>query len=282
MKNERMVTGLVLLVCLLVGATMASYAVTPKLINYQGYLRQNGNPVTGNRYFEFQIYDAETGPNQKWTSNSTQCYVSNGLFRHVLGSTTGGITGIDWENDTNYLEIWVGESSPDTKLGPRERLIAVPYSLNADKLDGRDYDAFISTAGGTITGGLDIDEQDTTKLYSLRARTGSTYGLFVSTTGNVGIGITISSHTLHVAGDIYATGDICSEGGIDPPYVLYDNETRQSIIERVAKRIPRDKWDGAVLFWNGEDLRFEIYLPSRGEFRDIQGNFLAKEAGNRE
>jgi hypothetical protein len=31
-----------------------------------------------------------------------------------------------------------------------------------------------------------------------------------------------------------------------------------------------------VLFWNGDDLRFEVYLPQRGEFRDLLGNLLAK------
>ena len=58
--------------------------------------------------------------------------------------------------------------------------------------------------------------------------------------------------------------------------MLYNNETRESIKERVAKEVPDDKLDGAVLFWNGEDLRFEVYLPERGEFWDLHDNILVK------
>jgi hypothetical protein len=81
---------------------------------------------------------------------------------------------------------------------------------------------------------------------------------------------------IYCAGDIHCTGKLTSDGGIDPPYVLYDKETRQAIIERVAREVPDDKLDGAVLFWNGDESRFEVYLPSKGEFRDLMGNLLAK------
>ena len=53
-------------------------------------------------------------------------------------------------------------------------------------------------------------------------------------------------------------------------------ETRESIKERVAKEVPDDKIAGAVLFWNGGELRFEVYLPGQGEFRDLMGNVLVK------
>jgi len=50
--------------------------------------------------------------------------------------------------------------------------------------------------------------------------------------------------------------------GKEPPYVLYNKETRESIKERVAKEVPDDKLDGAVLFWNGEGFQFEVYLQT--------------------
>ena len=56
--------------------------------------------------------------------------------------------------------------------------------------------------------------------------------------------------------------------------MLYNYETRQAIVERVAQEVPEDKRSGAVLFWNGDLLRFEVYLPERGEFRDLLGNVL--------
>jgi hypothetical protein len=100
--------------------------------------------------------------------------------------------------------------------------------------------------------------------------------------GRVGIGTTSPSERLHVVGDIYCTGKLTSDGGNDPPYVLYNKETRESIKNRVAKEVPEDKQSGAVLFWNGATLQFEIYLPFKGEFRDILGNPLTENLENPE
>ncbi len=104
--------------------------------------------------------------------------------------------------------------------------------------------------------------------------------LIIRENGNVGIGTTNPTEKLHVVGDIYCTGKLTSDGGNDPPYVLYNKETRDSIIERVAREVPEDKLDGAVLFWNSDYLRFEVYLPAKGEFRDLQGNLLTENLEN--
>jgi hypothetical protein len=76
--------------------------------------------------------------------------------------------------------------------------------------------------------------------------------------------------------DLYVEGKLTSGGGNDPPYVAFSMETRQSIIERVAKEIPEDKMNQAVQFWNEETDQFEIYLPPRGEFRNLQGELVHK------
>jgi len=130
-----------------------SFAATPQYIRYQGRLKQNGSFVTGERFFEFKITNSD-GSSVYWTSGSTKIYVSNGLFRHTLGATTGGISGVDWENVVPYLEVNVGVTTPDTVLLPRERIVASAYALNADKLDGKDYEAFVSTSGDTMGGSL--------------------------------------------------------------------------------------------------------------------------------
>jgi hypothetical protein len=92
--------------------------------------------------------------------------------------------------------------------------------------------------------------------------------------GKIGIGTTGPTDELHVVGDIYCTGKLTSDGGNDPPYVLYNRETRSAIVERVRDEVPEDKRDGAVLFYNGEASRLEIYFPEKGEFRDLLGNLL--------
>ncbi|MCD6450682.1 MAG: hypothetical protein J7L34_09295, partial [Thermotogaceae bacterium] len=68
---------------------------------------------------------------------------------------------------------------------------------------------------------------------------------------------------------------LTSDGGNDPPYILYNYETRKSIIERVKQEVTPDKLNGAVMFYNGEASRMELFLPSKGEFRDLRGNLLA-------
>jgi hypothetical protein len=98
--------------------------------------------------------------------------------------------------------------------------------------------------------------------------------LTVLTDGKIGIGTTGPTDELHVVGDIYCTGKLTSDGGNDPPYVLYNKESRSAIVQRVRDEVPEGKKDGAVLFFNGEESRLELYFPEKGEFRDILGNLL--------
>jgi hypothetical protein len=56
--------------------------------------------------------------------------------------------------------------------------------------------------------------------------------------------------------------------------VLYNFETRESIVKQVVKEIELDKLDGAVLFFNGESSEMEMFLPKKGEFRTLDGELL--------
>jgi len=99
--------------------------------------------------------------------------------------------------------------------------------------------------------------------------------IYVDSSGNVGLaGVTSPSAKLHVPGDIYCTGKLTSDGGNDPPYILYNHETRQSVIDRIKREIPPGKLNGAVMFFNGEADRMELFLPIKGEFRTLTGELL--------
>lgn len=94
--------------------------------------------------------------------------------------------------------------------------------------------------------------------------------------------------TVHSFGDVWADDDVeadnvlgysiglfgkvFSSGGYDPPYVLYDKQTREQIIDRVKKEVYPDKQNGAALFFNADTKRLETYVASEGKFFDLQGN----------
>lgn len=79
-----------------------------------------------------------------------------------------------------------------------------------------------------------------------------------------------------IEGDLNVSGKITATGGVDPPYVSFEMETREEIIERVAKEIPEEKLNQAIQFWNEETNQFEVYLPIKDQFMDLQGNILAE------
>ena len=56
--------------------------------------------------------------------------------------------------------------------------------------------------------------------------------------------------------------------------MLYNYETRASIVERVKREVLPDKLNGAVLFFNGDQGQLELFLPSKGEFRSLDGKVL--------
>jgi len=109
---------------------------------------------------------------------------------------------------------------------------------------------------------------------AISLKTNNTERVRIDGDGNVGIGATSPGYTLDVSGDIHCTGKLTSDGGNDPPYVLYNYETRTSIIDRVKKEVLPDKLNGAVLFFNGEQGKLELFLPSKGEFRALDGKVL--------
>ncbi len=200
-------------------------------------------------------------------------------------------------NPNSGNNVGVGLTLPNRKLYVVENVDSLAYALKLDNPNSSYANGvgILFSSGGNGANGLERTRGKGALIYELNSTwnrgkfhflqdTGANTNnpdladavMTIQNNGNVGIGTTSPTSKLHVIGDIHCTGKLTSDGGNDPPYVLYDKECRAAIIERVAHEVPDEKRDGAVLFWNGDEMRLELYLPERGEFRDLLGNLLAE------
>jgi hypothetical protein len=76
-------------------------------------------------------------------------------------------------------------------------------------------------------------------------------------------------------GDATIWGKLTAYGGMDPPLLLLDAETRARVAQRVSREIAPSKQSGAALFWNSSTKRLEVYVAADGAFYDLAGNLLA-------
>ncbi len=118
-----------LLVALAVAlTTFAANAAVPGQVNYQGLLLDGiGDPVTGPVDMVFSLYPDPSGGSALWTEVHDAVDVLDGVYEVELGSTTA-LTPDLLAGAAVYLEIEV-ESEIMT---PRQRLLAVPYALQAE------------------------------------------------------------------------------------------------------------------------------------------------------
>ena len=253
----KLVLAIFLSVCIVFSICVHySFAEVPCKINYQGRLIENNVPVDGTKTMVFSIYN-ETN-NLLWTSEEVDITVYNGLFRYVLGSDVEDLSSIPWTaGETLYLEVKV----EDDILKPREAIYAYPYAINSHLLEGATKEYFINTSGETqtkrgnlkIEGILDINAPDT-DIDALRVHSGDTYGLYVSTGGNVGIGTTSPGAKLEVAdGELKVTN-----GGND----------------YVALGVPGmpGKKRGRIKLWDEGVAEHTVYITADGDSYINSGN----------
>src|SRR5882724_907962 len=91
----------------------------PSSITYQGSLKQQGLPATGNKNMLFRITNSD-GSQVYWSSGNLTVTVNNGLFSARITPT-----GVDWENVIPYIEV----SVEGQLLQPREPVGASAYAL---------------------------------------------------------------------------------------------------------------------------------------------------------
>ena len=102
-------------------AEVSISAVVGSKISYQGVLKENGNPVTGNRDMVFRFYDNSScsgSPLQSVTRNNVP--VDNGLFSVDLSVS---------QSHFNGQGVWLRVRVEGTNLGCEE-ILPVPYALS--------------------------------------------------------------------------------------------------------------------------------------------------------
>jgi len=99
------------------------YADVPNEIRYNGKLKEYRMEVNGTKQMNFKFYSEPTGGTALWESGTQSVKVSSGIFTYVIKPGS-----VDWRNKDIYLEIVIDNNV----LEPREKLLAVPYSLHSN------------------------------------------------------------------------------------------------------------------------------------------------------
>jgi hypothetical protein len=142
-----------------------AHAQVPGIINYNGRLTANGNPVNGNGQFKFALVnDGVPGLVTYWSNDGTPdgepatavtIQVNNGLFSVALCNTgLANMTPIPasvFANANVHLRIWFRQGNgPYVQLLPDQRVAAVGYAMmSANVSDGAVSAAKL--ADGSIT-----------------------------------------------------------------------------------------------------------------------------------
>ena len=201
-RNKKLILTFIFLICFSI-----IKAEVPWFINYQGRLRQNGQPVQGTKTMRFEIWNQLEGGSKIWTSGDVQVNIFTGIYSYPIGLDNPGgglyryLKDIPWHNTTYYLQVTI---DGNTELKPRERLTSVPYAFECNTLSGRTYEAFVSTWG--VLQYIDGNK------------------IFVSSSiflGNVGIGTSASNYRLDVNGDINLSGEL-KRGGVPAVFSRWD------------------------------------------------------------
>lgn len=144
---SRNAVNCLLAICTAVCMCLANaQAQVPRLINYQGALRQSaGSDAPDSVYaMRFALYDREAGGAALW-EEAHSVMVTEGIFDVVLGATKA----LDLPFDRPY---WLGLTvEPEIEMTPRVALTAVGYSLRSGAVE----DGSVTSAGirdGSVTG----------------------------------------------------------------------------------------------------------------------------------
>jgi len=166
-------TALVIVVAVLVVARVGGASPlelqqgggAPSMVSYQGQVKVGGVPYNGTGYFKYAIWSGSGGNN--WTNDgsalgggeptdSVSLQVNGGLFNVLLGDTSlTNMTALEasvFDEPERYLRVWFSsDNSTFTLLSPDQRIAAVPYALQAEKVKGYANVVVVAKSGGDFT-----------------------------------------------------------------------------------------------------------------------------------
>ena len=154
---------------------------TNQTLNFQGRLLNAQGATVPDGYYNIQFKIYQDGDGQsvgnatgspagtlKWTesylnASSQGVRVQNGFLSVQLGSVTPFGTSVDWNQDTLWLSMNIGNTnvsctpftscSPDGEMTPMQPMTSAVYALNASRLNGLTSAAFAQLAANqTWTG----------------------------------------------------------------------------------------------------------------------------------
>ncbi|HSW79873.1 MAG TPA: hypothetical protein VLG47_03790 [Candidatus Saccharimonadales bacterium] len=162
------------------GTASAAAGINPQLSFEGKIVSSSGQNIADGTYnMEFKIYQdgnsSGSGSTLKWTEDrlvggTGGVTFTSGTFQVNLGSVTAFGGSVDWNQDTLWLSMQIGNTSSctistnfhtdcsgDGEMTPFIRLTSTPYAMNADKLDGIDSSGFVQlTPSGQQSGNINV------------------------------------------------------------------------------------------------------------------------------
>ncbi len=205
-------------------------ASAPNIITYQGrLLNANGIPLSSASVsMIFEFYTASSGGSCVWSNSSATCAsatartvtLTDGLFSENLGDTAAATPyaaisdAIFADNAALFLQVTVAGEV----LSPRKQIVAAPYALNSETLDGLDADndgataaaivAYNSSGNLVVTGNPSGSGVSAGSLYINPAAVDSAANDTIFGVADGGTSI----FRVDKEGDIVATGDLAING----------------------------------------------------------------------
>lgn len=226
----------------------------PTLINYQGTLRDlEGALLSGVVTLTFRLYNDIVDPAAIWTEEHTSVTVRQGHFSVLLGGNNP-LTQSLFDNQDRYIGVTI---APYDELVPRQRLVSVPYAIqaeNAKNAENADTATQATQAdNAALLAGQPASAFAPANLSWLAAADGNpTQALRVDNSGKVGIGTTgpvVAS--LHIAS---GSDSSLSSGG----YLVSGSTSGGNIAIDNNEIMARNNGSAAPLFLNHEGGQVQI------------------------